>query len=322
MRVGRKGPGARVASAPPADVLDKAAVLRRLELGINRRLDGMRSGEHLAAAVGPGSERAHARRYHPGDDARRMDWSLTARALEPHVRDTDADRELETWVVADRSASLDFGTARREKREAVLAATAAFGVLTVRSGNRFGVVIAGGRTLRHLPARSGRSAMLAGLSAVYDTPRYASGPGAGAELAAALSRLQRSAVRRGQVVVISDYLDRNDWAAGLRRLALRHRVIAVQVTDPREFHLPDVGLLLVTDTETGRHLHVQSNDPVVRDRYAEAAAARQEAIVRSIRDSGAEYLHLSTDRDWVRDVVEFVGHHGVRQAAARTVVRR
>ena len=116
----------------------------------------MLTGDYLAVAAGPGSEPAGARPYEPGDDARRMDWNLTARSVAAHVRTTDADREMETWIVADRSASLDFGTAACEKRDLVLAAAAAFGFLTARHGNRLGVLMAGGVSVTRMPARSGR----------------------------------------------------------------------------------------------------------------------------------------------------------------------
>jgi len=281
-------------------------VLRRLELDVTRRLDGLLSGDYLARAVGPGTEPAGARAYQPGDDARRIDWNLSARALAPHVRTTDADRELETWVVADRSASLDFGTARREKREVVLAALAAFGSLSVRAGNRFGVLVAGGEKLLRIPARSGPRALMAALAAVYDTPRRGSGPAAGADLAAALTRLHRTQQQRGQVIVLSDFLDRGDWSTALRRIALRHQVIAVPVLDPRELELPPVGMLALVDPETGQRLHVQTNSPALRERYAAAAAARQEEIRRAVLRSGAEYLPLTTDRDWLVDIAAFV----------------
>ncbi len=281
-------------------------MLRRLELDVTRRLDGLLSGDYLARAVGPGTEPAGARAYQPGDDARRIDWNLSARALAPHVRTTDADRELETWVVADRSASLDFGTARREKREVVLAALAAFGSLSVRAGNRFGVLVAGGEKLLRIPARSGPRALMAALAAVYDTPRRGSGPAAGADLAAALTRLHRTQQRRGQVIVLSDFLDRGDWSTALRRIALRHQVIAVPILDPRELELPPVGMLALVDPETGQRLHVQTNSPALRERYAAAAAARQEEIRRAVLRSGAEYLPLTTDRDWLVDIAAFV----------------
>jgi uncharacterized protein (DUF58 family) len=305
-------------SAGATDLLTKSAVLRRLELEVHRRLDGRLTGDYVSLATGSGTERAGARRYEPGDDARRIDWSLTARSLDAHIRTTEADRELHTLVVVDRSPSLDFGTARREKREVVLATLAAFGVLTGRSGNRLAVVVAGGERLTHLPPRQSRAGVLAALSAVYDSPRRPPGPNPGADLDAALTWAHRTQRHRGQIVVASDFLDRSalhdrrDWADGLHRLALRHRVVAVHVTDPRELELAPVGMLGVVDVETGRHLHVQTNSPRLRERYAEAARARHDAIVQAVRQAGADYLHLSTDRDWVLDLAHFVTRRSVR----------
>jgi uncharacterized protein (DUF58 family) len=299
-------------SAGATDLLTKSAVLRRLELEVHRRLDGRLTGDYVTLTAGSGTERAGARRYEPGDDARRIDWSLTARSLDAHIRTTEADRELHTLVVVDRSPSLDFGTARREKREVVLATLAAFGVLTGRSGNRLAVVVAGGERLAHLPPRQSRAGVLAALSAVYDTPRRQQRPDDGADLSAALTWAHRTQRHRGQIVVASDFLDRSDWAGALHRLALRHRVVAVHVTDPRELELTPVGMLGVVDVETGRHMHVQTNSPRLRERYAEAARARHESIVDAVRKAGADYLHLSTDRDWVLDLARFVTRRSVR----------
>ncbi|HEX3426718.1 MAG TPA: DUF58 domain-containing protein [Acidimicrobiales bacterium] len=285
---------------------DRAAFLRRLELDVTRRLDGLVSGDYLTVVAGPGSEPAGARRYNPGDDARRIDWSLTARAIVPHIRTTDADRELETWIVVDRSASLDFGTAQREKREVALAALAAFAFLSIRAGNRLGVVIAGGDELVRLPARSGRTSVLAALSRVYDTPRRERGPGPRGDLRAALALVDATHRRRGQVVVVSDFLDRDDWATPLRRLTMRHQVVAVQVSDPRELEIPAVGMLDLVDAETGARLSVQTNSAQLRQRYSEAVAARQNRIRRQLAEAGIEHLELSTDRDWLVDVARFV----------------
>ncbi len=313
-RPGTRGAGSRpkrgTAGPPsptPAEVAAKAAALRRLELDVTRRLDGLVSGEYLAYAHGPGTEPAGARAYVPGDDARRIDWSLTARSIGAQVRTTEADRELETWVVADRSASLDFGTARCEKREVALGAVAAFGSLALRAGNRLGIVAAGGDRLLQFPASTGRQGLLAALSALYDTPRRDAPPGDGADLHAGLVRLERIQHRRGQVVVVSDWLDASGWAPSLSRLAWRHQVIAVHITDPRELELPAVGLLSVIDTETGQRLNVQTNSAAFRRRYGDAAAERTGRIRRSILDCGAERLDLSTDRDWLVDVARFVG---------------
>jgi uncharacterized protein (DUF58 family) len=208
---------------------------------------------------------------------------------------------------------LDFGTAEREKREAALAAVAAFGFLTVRSGNRLGVLITGGSELTWLPPRSGRTGLMSALTAIYDTPRQAAGPLPAAGLGAGLERVARTQRRRGQVVVVSDFLDPSDWATPLRRLCLRHQVIAVQVSDPRELQLPDVGMLSVVDPETGQHLHVQTGSAILRERYRAAAAERHNQIRRLLGEAGAEHLALSTDRDWLIDVARFVD----RRRAAR-----
>jgi uncharacterized protein (DUF58 family) len=221
------------------------------------------------------------------------------------VRQTEADRELETWVVMDRSASLDFGTADCEKRDVALGAMAAFGMLTVRGGNRFGALVAGTDRLRHLPARRGRSAFLASLAVVHDSPREPGAPGHGATVTDALRRLPVIQPRRSQVVVVSDFLGDDPWSGALGGLVRHHDVIAVHVTDPRELALPAVGMLAVVDTETGRQRYVQSASPALRARYSAAAAARHSEIVRRIEGSGASYLHLSTDRDWLGDTVRF-----------------
>ncbi|MGH9125838.1 MAG: DUF58 domain-containing protein [Acidimicrobiales bacterium] len=302
----RRRPPATPPSALPADLAKRAAALRRLELDVTRRLDGLVSGDYRTSVSGPGSEPAGARLYSPGDDARRIDWNLTARMVTAHIRTTDADRELETWIIADRSASLDFGTAKCEKREVALAAVAAFGFLSARAGNRLGVVISGGEELVRLPARSGRRATMAALASLYDTPRREQAPGPKADLTAALTMVEQVQRRRGQVIVVSDFLDRTDWGGPLRRLRLRQQVIAVQISDPRELELPAVGMLDLVDAETGARLTVQTNSPALRARYAEAVAERQEHIRHQLSDAGIEHLELSTSRDWVVDVARFV----------------
>lgn len=301
---GMRAPTARRDEQAPA-VATKAAILRRLELDVSRRLDGLLSGDQRTYAFGPGTERAGGRPYQPGDDARRIDWNLSARAVVPHLRTTEAERDRETWLVADRSASLDFGTAQREKRDVVLAAVAAFGLLSVGTGNRLGVLVAGADRLQRLPIATSRAGVMAGLAAVYDTPRVEGPPTAEADLAAALSQLHRTLRRRGQIVVVSDFLESSGWAAQLRRLTLRHDVLAISVVDPRELELPPVGLLSVIDKETGRHVEVATS-PRLRARYAAAAAARDESIRRALVNAAAQHLRLRTDRDWLLDVLRFV----------------
>ncbi len=289
-------------------------LLRRLELTVTRRLDGILQGDYQGLLPGPGTEAGEARAYQPGDDVRLMDWNVTARTGEAHVRMPIADRELETWVVADLSASLDFGTASCEKRDLAVAAVAAVGHLTARVGNRFGAVLVHRHGVATIPARPGRDHLLALLHRVASMPR-ADGGGA-TNLAGALEACRRVARRRGMVVVVSDFVGVSDWERPLRALAGRHDVVAVEVLDPRELELPDVGLLRLVDPETGGHLEVQTGDRRLRERYREAAAHQRQETAMSLRGSGADHLVLRTDRDWLFDLVGFVGRRRLRRRAA------
>jgi uncharacterized protein (DUF58 family) len=281
-------------------------LLHRLELTVRRRLDGLLQGDHLGLVPGSGSEAGDSRTYHPGDDVRRMDWPVTARTQVPHVRETIADRELETWAVLDLSASLDFGTANCEKRDLAIAGLAAVSHLTVRGGNRLGAVVTTGERVDRYPAMPGRLAADRLLRSVVATPRAAGGRRG--DLTAALESLRRPPRRRGLVVVISDFLGDADWERPLRGLSARHELLAIEVVDPRELELADVGLLTVVDPETGQTLEVPTGNADVRRRFAEGAAAQREEIAAALRRTGAGHLRLQTDRDWLADIVRFVAH--------------
>jgi len=291
------------APAPRHGAHRHEAKLRQLELVVTRRLDGLLHGDHQGLVPGGGSEPDDGRMYDPGDDVRRMDWNLTARSGYPHVRNTVADRELELWLVVDGSASLDFGTATCEKRDLVLAAAAAFGFLTARDGNRIGALLFGPEGSEVLPPRSGRAPLFGLLARLERRDRAGEGT---ASLADALRRARLTARRRSLVVVISDLIDSGPWARELRALASRHHVVVAEIRDPREAELPHVGLLTLVDPETGRRLEVQTASPKVRARFATAAAAALAERERAVKSAGAGHLVLSTDRDWVLDVVRFV----------------
>jgi uncharacterized protein (DUF58 family) len=316
------------------------AVLSRLQLLVTRKLDGLLQGDYAGLLPGPGSEAGESREYRPGDDVRRMDWPVTARTTTPHVRRTVADRELETWLAVDLSASLDFGTARWLKRDLVIAAATAMAHLTVRGGNRIGAVVgtgsgvvrpAPGRAWRRrrevpppveqqpivrLPARPGRKEAQGLLRAVARTQIR---PGR-TDLGELIDALNRPPRRRGVAVVISDFLAPVDgWSRPVRKLRVRHDVLAIEVVDPRELELPDVGVLTLADPETGALHEVQTADPALRRRYAEAAGEQRAAIARALRAAGAAHLRLRTDTDWLLDMVRFVAAQ--RHARTRGTTR-
>lgn len=295
-----------------------AAALRTLELTVRRKLDGMLHGNHLGLIPGPGSEPGESREYQPGDDVRRMDWAVTARTTHPHVRQMIADRELETWLVVDMSASLDFGTVGCEKRDLAVAAAAAITYLNSGGGNRLGALIANGERMIRVPARSGRQHEQTLLRTIATTPRAP--VGVRGDLAAAIDALRRPERRRGMAVIISDFLGPINWMRPLRAISARHEVLAIEVLDPRDVELPDVGDVVLQDVESGvtREFTI---DARLRDDFARAAAAHRADVARTIRGCGAPILTLRTDRDWIADIVRFVESRRRGALAGRQIGR-
>jgi uncharacterized protein (DUF58 family) len=278
-------------------------VLSRLQLVVTRRLRGLVQGEHLGLFPGPGSEPGENRLYVAGDDVRLIDWNVTARTGELHVRDPVADHEVDLWLAVDVSASQHFGTTVREKREVAVGLAAAFGLPATRLANRVGAVIVGGGAVTVVPPASGRVRLLALLRRLLATHAW-EGEGR-TDLGGALQTLERLAPRRAVVVVISDFLCRPGWEAALGRLGARHDLVAVEIVDPRESELPRMGVLTLVDAETGRTRVVDTCRVGLRTAFARAATAQRAAVVASIARAGADHLVVSSDADWLGEALAF-----------------
>jgi len=299
---------------------DATEVVRRLELTLSRRVDGLIHGDHGGRAPGLGSEAGESRRYAPGDDPRRIDWNVPARSQSPYVRDTIADREVEAWLVIDLSASTDFGTARCTKRDLVVAAAGALALLASRTGDRVGAHVLTHVGITTIPARPGGSQARALLDVLARAPRPdATTPatGGGPDLGDALQRLDRHTRRRGLAVVVSDFPPTGAWLPAMRTVAGRHETLAVEVLDPRELDLPDVGLLVVEDAETGAVREIRTHDRGVRERYAQLARARRQATADALREHAVDHLVLRTDRDATADLVTWLSQRPRRLAHLR-----
>ncbi len=294
-----------------------------LDLTVRRRLDGLLHGEHAGLRLAPGSDAEELIRYQPGHDVRRIDWKVTARAREPQVWLTQAERELDTWLLLDQTASMAFGTIETEKGELSATVSGAVGLLTDAPGNRFGVgtISSSGIAWRRpLPGRIAAHDLLRSEPAERDGP-------APHGLAEALTAMDRRHRRPGLRVIVSDLLDPAgtfarpfDWEAPLRRLTARHDVVVVEVLDPRELELPPVGQLVLVDPESGRQREVATGDRRVRTAYAAAARAHRAATAEAVSAAGAAHLPLRTDGDWVRDLSRFI--RARRRIPARRTPRR
>jgi uncharacterized protein (DUF58 family) len=285
--------------------------LRALDLQIGRRIDGLLAGEHRTAAMGIGTELAQIREWEPGDDVRRIDWNATARSNIVQVRVDVAERALTSWVVLDVSPSMRFGTADRRKWDVAEGVAVATGHLASRRGNRIGVVTFGGTDSLMLRPRQGRVGLLAVLLAVRREPETER---VGAtSIGTALTQVARVARQRSLVAVVSDFRGPRDWRTPLLQLASRHAVVAVEITDPREQELPNVGHLWLVDPETGRKLHVDTGRRKLRERFAAAAGEERAELARALAALGVPHLVLSTDGDWLRPYAAFVARERRRR---------
>ncbi len=288
------------------------ALLRRLRWTMLRPLATRLGGDERSLVRGPGLELAELREYQPGDDVRHIDWNLTARADRPYVREAHVERALDVWLLVDVSSSVDWGTAECLKRDRALEFAAVASHLLGRHGNRIAALLFAERPLGFVPPGAGRAHLLRLLAAVREEPRQR--VRGGTDLAAALARADALIGRRSLVVVVSDFLAPDGWQRELRRLAVRHEVVAVVLGDPRELELPDVGLVTFEDPETGEQLLVDTADRRLRERFRRAAQARGERLAAQLVGAGADRLGVRTDEPLLPALVRFLEVRRVRRA--------
>jgi uncharacterized protein (DUF58 family) len=295
---------ARPTPARPGPGPMAEGLLRALDVSIGRRVEGLMAGDFRSNLLGAGAELAMMRPYVAGDDVRRIDWNVTARTGEPHVRVDLAERVLVTWLVLDGSVSMQFGTADRRKADVAEGVAVAIGHLATRRGNRLGVLAFGGAEPIAIPPRQGRVGLVGLLAALRgEPPREGAGSGS---LPDALRRTGALARQRSLVVVVSDFRGSPEWRQPLLQVAGHHDVIAVEIRDQREQELPDVGLLYLVDPETGRQLRVDTRSRRLRERFAVAAAAERAQVARTFASVGVRHVVLTTSGDWLRPLVAFL----------------
>lgn len=277
------------------------AMVDRLEPVVSARVARSLPGSQRASGVGPGTELAQIRPYQLGDDVRHIDPAASARTGEAHVRLHVPERTLTTWIAIDVSPSMAFGSARRLKADVAEGAATVLGRLAVRRAGSVGVVLFGGGTVHVQPPRGAR----AGLVALRRALALGVGPdgaGDGGSLADALVRLGRLSRLPGLIAVISDFRGQRDWERPLGALRARHSVLAIEVADPREDAIPDVGRLAVVDPETGDLVEVDTSSARLRGRFAALERERRERLAAELRRLRADHLRLRTDQDWLLEL--------------------
>jgi uncharacterized protein (DUF58 family) len=280
-------------------------LLRRLEWRVIRRLEGRLQGAYRTAFRGTGIDFDSLREYAPDDDVRHIDWNVTARLDEPYVRQYTEDRDVTAWLVLDQSASMRFGGTAQGKDSVLTDLAVCLARLFTRGGNRVGAILYDNAAQRMIPPRTGRTHVL---HLTDEVTRPATGrPDARTTDLDAMLRLAAStARRRGLVFVISDFIGDATWEPALTRLAQRHEVVAIRVVHPMELDLPDLGLVLVEDAETGEQVLADTSDPLFRRRLRAEVDAREQAVTASMRRAGVTTHRISTDDDLAEALVDMV----------------
>ena len=287
-------------------------LLARLEWRVVRRLDGRLAGGYRTAHRGTGTDLVGLREYTEGDDARHIDWNVTARLNEPQLRVFTEDRELTMWLVLDRSASMTVGGPERGKHDVLSELALVLARLFGRGGNRVGALLYDTGVVRIVPAGTGRRHALrigAELASTAGGRR-----GNTTDLAAMLDAAAKLARRRALIVVISDFIGDGDWGRSLLRLVPRHEVVAMRVLDAADDELPDVGLVVVEDAETGEQLVIDSGDPLLRARLRAGVEDRDARLAAGMRRAGVPIHRVGTDADLATALIEVVASTQRRRA--------
>ena len=287
------------ASGPPS----AERVLHRLDWQVVRRLDGILHGDYRSLFMGGGLDFAELREYQPPDDIRHIDWNVTARMDMPFVRRYLEDREITAWFLVDLSPSMGFGGPERRKASVIVDLVGLLARLLTRNGNRVGAMLYDNNAAHVVPPRGGRRQVLRLINDIQGLEP--SSGGAITDLSALLESAFNTVKRRSLVIVASDFICLPGWERALDRLNRKHEVLAVRLWDPRETDLPDVGVVLVEDSETGAQMSVDTSDRGFRQRFREAAERREAELAGSFRQAAVDELPLSTEEDLVLAVLRF-----------------
>ena len=278
-------------------------VLHRLDWQVLRRLDGILQGDYRSLFMGGGLDFAELREYQPPDDIRHIDWNVTARMDLPYVRQYLEDREVTAWFLVDLSPSMAFGAMERQKESVIVDLIGVLARLLTRNGNRVGAILFDNNAEFTIPPRGGRPQVL---RLINDIQRQQPSPGgAMTDLTKLLQSAYNSIKRQSLIFVVSDFICLPGWDRAMERLNAKHELLAVRVWDPRETDLPDVGVVLIEDSETGAQLTVDTSDRGFRRRFHEAALQREAELARTLKRAGVDELSLSTEEDIVLAILRF-----------------
>ena len=297
MSPGATGTAERKSAGVPPEILRQ---VKLLELRTRGLVNSLFTGEYRSVFKGQGMEFSEVREYQPGDEVRSIDWNVTARMRKPYVKRYIEERELTLMLVVDLSGSERFGTRKRFKSELASELAAVLAMSAIRNNDRVGAVLFTDRIEHVVPPRKGRRHALRLMRDLLAFEPV----GTGTDIAAAVDYAGKMLVHKAIIFVVSDFQE-SDLEQPLKLLAQRHDVVAVTVDDPSEHELPDLGLARFIDPESGETLDVDTSDPAVRARFAEAVAEESDSRKRLLRRLAIDEIPLHTDGGVVDPLIKF-----------------
>jgi uncharacterized protein (DUF58 family) len=299
---------------PTSSAATPERILQRLDWQVIRRLDGLLQGDYRSLFYGYGVDFADLREYQPEDDIRYIDWNVTARMDSPYVRQYTEDREITAWFLLDLSPSVDFGTVGNQKRALLVDFVTIMARLLTRHGNRIGAMFYGSRIEHTIPARGGRMQVLRLVNDLLKQPRLSRAPFT--DLVPLLRGGLNAIKNRSVVFIVSDFICEPGWEKPLKLLNQRHEALVVRLWDPHEMELPDIGPVIIEDSETGEQMYLDTHDRKFRQRFKEASLRREADVTEAFKRSGVDALSLSTGEDMVRAIVRFAKLRQQRRKAS------
>jgi len=284
--------------------------IRRLELRTRRLVESSFAGQYQSVFKGRGMNFEEVRPYTPGDEIRAIDWNVTARTGEPYIKKFTEEREMTVMIVLDVSASGDFGSVEESKREMAAEVAAILAFSAIHNNDKVGLLLFSDRVELFIPPKKGRHHILRLIREML----YFSPQGRGTDLAGALDYMNKVVTRRAVVFVISDFLT-GDFSRPLTVSAKRHDMVALTVIDPAEEALPDIGVILLEDPETGEQIEVDTSRRAITGNYARLAGERFKELGTVFGSRGVDTVQLRTDADYLPVLRSFFDRRGRRLAS-------
>ena len=273
--------------------------VRKIEIKTRGLSKNIFAGEYHSAFKGRGMTFSEVREYQYGDDIRNIDWNVTARHNRPYVKIFEEERELTVMLMIDVSASRNFGTFWKLKKNQITEIAALLSFSAIQNNDKIGVIFFSDKIEKFIPPKKGRTHILHIIRELIDFyPEDKQ-----TDIEQALEYMTNSIKKRCTCFVISDFIDEHDFAHALAIANRKHDVVALRVYDPRENQLPPVGMMYLRDAETGEQMWVDTSDKKLREAYEKYAFVREKELDAIFKRSGVDVANIRSDEDYVRALI-------------------